>query len=94
MGSVTGTTPFKAVLGPIPTPASAKVTSSALPQIPATMVFTQALGTQLLSSLKVGAEETLPPTVASVRDLRTTPESLNATNDFMQMAVPLPAFLE
>lgn len=94
MGSVTGTTPLKAVLGPIPTPASAKVNSSALPQTPATMVFTQALGTQQLSSLKVEAEETLPPTVASVRDLRTMTESLSATSDFLQMAVPLPAFLE
>lgn len=58
------------------------------------MVFAQVLETQQLSSLKVVAEQTLPFAVASVRDLRTATRSLSATNDFLQVADPLPAFLE
>lgn len=72
------------------------VNSSAPPQTPttATMVFAQVPETQQLSSLKVVAEQTLPFAVASVRDLRTATRSLSATNDFLQVADPLPAFLE
>lgn len=72
------------------------VNSSAPPQTPATatMVSAQVLGTQQLSGRKVGAEQTLPPTMASVRDLGKATQNLSATNEFLQVADPLPAFLE